>query len=385
MSNKLRAIKPIPVVDAMLVSNVPETDYPEWSSTTAYALMDRVVRTTTHKVYESLIANPAVAVVTMTIAAPGVVTLADHGFAAGTAIKFSTTGALPTGLVVDTVYYVLTQAASTFNVAATVGGAAIATTGTQSGVHSVSGLLNYNKTPENDVTNWLEIGPTNRWKMFDKSNTTQTVRDGSIVVTLTTGKIVNSLALLNVVADTVRAQIIDPVDGTVYDKTFDMQAPQEESSWYSYFFGGIKRSNRVTLTDMPSYGSASVTITLTVAAGDAACGVLVLGTVRQIGAFGIEYGARVGVQDYSRKERDAFGNYNYVKRANSKKFTASMLVNNSDLDALNQFLSELDGPVVWVGSDTYESLIVYGFTKDYGTTITYAQYSQFTIDVEGLT
>ena len=166
MSNKLRVIKPLTVTDAMLVSNAPETDYADWSATTAYALADRVVRTTTHRIYESLIANTAAEVVTLTIAAPCVVTLADHGFTAGTAIKFSTTGALPTGLVAGTVYYALTPAASTFKVSATVGGAAITTTGTQSGVHSVEGLLNYNKTPETDTTNWLEIGPTNRWKMF---------------------------------------------------------------------------------------------------------------------------------------------------------------------------------------------------------------------------
>ena len=239
--------------------------------------------------------------------------------------------------------------------------------------------------PESDATNWLEISPTNRWKMFDNSNTTQTERAGSIVVTLTPGQVVNSLALLNVVADTVRVQVIDPVDGTVYDKTIDMQAPPSESSWYSYFFSEIKRSTRVTITDMPSYGSAGITVTLTVATGNAACGVLVIGTVREIGAFGIEYGARVGVQDYSRKERDAFGNYRYVKRANSKKFNVSMLLDNADLDAVNQFLSELDGPVVWIGSDTYDSLVVYGFAKDYGTTIAYYAYSQFTLDVEGLT
>jgi len=77
------------------------------------------------------------AVVTITIASPGVVSLTAHGFAANQAVIFSTTGALPTGLTAGTVYYVRNPAANTFEVSATVGGASINTSGTQSGVHSV--------------------------------------------------------------------------------------------------------------------------------------------------------------------------------------------------------------------------------------------------------
>jgi len=77
------------------------------------------------------------ATVTITIASPGVVSLTAHGFAANQAVVFNTTGALPTGLTAGTTYYVRNPAANTFEVSATVGGASINTTGTQSGVHSV--------------------------------------------------------------------------------------------------------------------------------------------------------------------------------------------------------------------------------------------------------
>lgn len=80
--------------------------------------------------------------VTMTIATPGVVTaLAGHGLAVGAPIVFATTGALPTGLTAGTTYYVIASGftATTFQVAAAPGGAAIATSGTQSGTHTVTG------------------------------------------------------------------------------------------------------------------------------------------------------------------------------------------------------------------------------------------------------
>jgi hypothetical protein len=77
--------------------------------------------------------------VTMTIASPAVVTLATHGFLAGQAIQFFTTGALPTGVTAGTTYYVSATglAAGTFQFSATRGGASVNTSGTQSGVHSV--------------------------------------------------------------------------------------------------------------------------------------------------------------------------------------------------------------------------------------------------------
>jgi hypothetical protein len=76
-------------------------------------------------------------VVTMTIANPCVVTsvlnLADK-----TAITLETSGALPTGLLVGTVYYVRYLSSTTFNLSATPSGALIITTGSQSGTHKIS-------------------------------------------------------------------------------------------------------------------------------------------------------------------------------------------------------------------------------------------------------
>ena len=76
--------------------------------------------------------------VTVTIASPGVFTDTAHGLIAGDPVVFSTTGALPTGLTAGTTYYVIAAGltANSYSVSATVGGSAIATTGTQSGVHT---------------------------------------------------------------------------------------------------------------------------------------------------------------------------------------------------------------------------------------------------------
>lgn len=75
---------------------------------------------------------------TVTIAAPGVVTWNAHGLTAGARVTLSTTGALPTGLVAATTYFVVSPAANTFSLSLTRGGSPITTSGSQSGVHTVT-------------------------------------------------------------------------------------------------------------------------------------------------------------------------------------------------------------------------------------------------------
>lgn len=74
-------------------------------------------------------------VFTVTIASPGVITKKAHGLQSGDRVSFVTTGALPTGLSVDTFYYVVSPQTDTFRVSSTKDGTAIDTSGTQSGTH----------------------------------------------------------------------------------------------------------------------------------------------------------------------------------------------------------------------------------------------------------
>ena len=98
-----------------------------------------VMDTVTSAVNEVTISNAASPAVTatITIAVPAVVTVAATP-PSGTPVVFTTTGALPTGLVINTTYFVKYINATTFNVAATTNGTSITTTGSQSGVHTAT-------------------------------------------------------------------------------------------------------------------------------------------------------------------------------------------------------------------------------------------------------
>ena len=99
-------------------------------------------------------------VVTLTIASPCVITLSNI-LAEGTAIKLATTGALPTGLTAGTTYYLINVDGATANLAATLTGSAINTSGSQSGVHSISTLVD---VPT--IQNYIVISDTSRFVLL---------------------------------------------------------------------------------------------------------------------------------------------------------------------------------------------------------------------------
>lgn len=78
-------------------------------------------------------------VVTFSIASPCVMTLTGHNLAVGQIVTPYTTGVLPTGLTAATAVYVKSVVdANNVTLSATVGGAAINTSGTQSGTHTIT-------------------------------------------------------------------------------------------------------------------------------------------------------------------------------------------------------------------------------------------------------
>jgi hypothetical protein len=85
------------------------------------------------------------ATVTITIAAPGVVTWSNHAITGACPVVFTTSGGLPTGITASTTYWVVPTSvtSNTFQIATTVAnalaGTSITTTGSQSGVQTGTG------------------------------------------------------------------------------------------------------------------------------------------------------------------------------------------------------------------------------------------------------
>jgi len=303
----MKFIKPTPIAGAAFVSStVPETDHAEWSGLVTYALGERRIDLTTHRIYESVQAS------------------------------------------------------------------------------------NLNHDPTTDTLSewWLDIGPTNRWAMFDAIVGTVTTAaagagDAVIEVAIQPG-IVGSLALLDINAATVRVQMVDGAT-TVYDQTYTLADAAGVFDGYSYFFEPIVRQTALIVEDLPPYSAGVITVTLTEPT-TAECGTLVVGNTVHLGDT--HYGANVSIVDYSRKGADDFGMVSVIERAYSKRIESECLIDNARMDYITRALAQVRAtPCVWVFDNGlgYDSLIAYGYYRDWRVGIRYPAYSLVNMTIEGLT
>lgn len=296
----MRLLRPVTITDALLISSTaPETDYAAWSAATTYALGNRVIKTSTHRIYESVQGS------------------------------------------------------------------------------------NLNHDPAADTTStwWLDIGPTNRWAMFDQAVGSQTSQATPLTVVLEPG-IVAGLALLDVEAATATVTMTSGAS-TVYSASFDMIDGTELVDWYGYFFDAIEPRDTLVITDLPAYDDGQITVTLT-ASATARCGTLAVGPLLEVG--NINYGAGIGIIDYSRKETDAFGVTSLLERSYARRAEVEVVVEAGRVNYVARALAAVRAiPCVWIGDTDYTCLIVYGFPRDWGININYPAYSLGRLTIEGLT
>lgn len=229
---------------------------------------------------------------------------------------------------------------------------------------------------------WALVASTNKWRLFDARVGTQTSNPASIDVTLCLGEPMDAIALMNVSALSATIIITDPTDGVVYNVEHSMVDTGWITDWYAYFYEPTARKADRVITGLPRYPNATVRVLLE-SPDYARCGELVLGRAREVG--GTQYGAKVGIQDYSIKQVNDWGDYTILERAFAKRADFSIWCESSVVDGLQTLLAAYRAtPVVYVGSTLYGSTVLYGFYKDFDVDIAYPTVSICTLTVEGL-
>lgn len=384
----MRIVKPIAVVDANLISSsVPENDQQIYSSLAGYSLKDKVLVLSTHAIYE--VRNQETSAVTISQGTPALITWNNHGLTNGRMVKFSTSGSLPTGLNNTTTYFVVNSSTNTFNVSATSGGSAISTSTAGSGTQTALALVN-NMDPVTNPTYWLYSGASNRWKMFDKSVQSQTTGTTSITASLSFSQRVDTIPLINLTGSSVNVKVTNPTYGTVVDKTVQLLTDEMPViDLESYLYAGFVQRTEVVFEDIPPYSNNQIAITVTASEGaQVGIGAAVFGQARDISStgLGVEQGARFGIDDYSIKTRDAFGNFVITERAFADRANVTIFVNNSELSSIKNFLTGLRAtPVVFIGSKKHDYLTIYGFYKSWEVDVSYPDFSVLSMEVSGLT
>jgi hypothetical protein len=229
---------------------------------------------------------------------------------------------------------------------------------------------------------WQLIGADNRWRMFDDKIESLTTNPGTITVTIRPGAVVNSIAMFNVAGKSVTVKVVDPFDGQVYIEKVNL-VDAGVSNWYDYFFSPIGVRTDFVLLDLPAYGSADIIVTVDAGGGQAAVGHLVVGMQQEIGVA--LYGSSVGINDYSRKTTDEFGNTVITPRSYSNRAEFDVSIYTEDVSRIRRLLAEFRSTlVVWIGEETYEATVLFGYYKDFSIVLSGPTVSDCSITVEAI-
>lgn len=210
------------------------------------------------------------------------------------------------------------------------------------------------------ATWWIEVGPTNKYAMFDTLIATSSEGAGPFSITLRPGAF-NGLALFNIDADGMEIRTHDTAQGDViytYSSTLEGSQPAD---YYEYFFDAFRPQTQFIATDLVPYSGAEITLIFTKATGAAKVGMVALGDMRPLGVP--LRGASVEPVDYSYISTDAFGNTTVRKRVNATGLSIQARMNQADANTVLSTVKDLLGvPVVVVGSRVaqYENLTVFG-------------------------
>lgn len=247
---------------------------------------------------------------------------------------------------------------------------------------------NTNKTPgaTDSALWWVEVGPSNRWAMFDGSVSTASADTTDIEVVITPGAVVDAVAIIAGIGSTVRVQMHDGAT-SVYDQTQSLDSTPIED-WESYFFADQVLAGELLFSGLPRYFGGVITVTIeATSSAIASVGALLLGRLHSIGDTAPN--ASAGITDYSRKETDTFGTTSLLQRSYAKRSQQRVVLETDDLRRVQALLSGLRAtPAAWIGDDDtarFAPLAIFGWFRSFSIDIPGPVTSYCTLEIEGLT
>lgn len=233
-----------------------------------------------------------------------------------------------------------------------------------------------------DPPTWIRVGWSNQYRMFRDGQDSRSTRTGNIDVTLTYPETITTMGVLGLVGSTAQLTVTDPVDGVVYDQTFDL-VDIGVADWWEFFFLAYENIESVVFEGIPPYPGAPARLLVSglQPTDPVEVGRVVAGVSREIGAT--LYGTDVQLQDYSIKERDGFGGLRLIPRRVVKLVNYDVHVPTGSVGFSVRFLSSLAAqPTLYIGDPTRPETITFGVFSDVSQGITTPSISDLTLQVE---
>jgi len=226
-------------------------------------------------------------------------------------------------------------------------------------------------TPDSAVLSWLNIGATNQYVMFVGSVDKLTQNQNNINTVVSVTKIHDTISLIDVIAISVNIIVTDLNTNEVYNNTVVIDPTKTVNG----------RLGILTLSDLPLLSSSTINVIIDNGSNVAECGQLIIGASQQIGDA--QYGAQVGIKDFSKKSTDQFGNVSITERGYADTAQYTVKINTADVYAVKQLLASLRAQsVLYIGADEHTELVIFGFLVSFNITVKNAKTSDCRLSLE---
>jgi hypothetical protein len=237
-------------------------------------------------------------------------------------------------------------------------------------------------TPSTSPTYWLSRGPSNTWAAFDSQVSTSSTAATEQVYILRPGYC-SGLGMFGLEGLQVEVSVLSEHGGEILRTEKFVLDGAPIANWYQYYFSPFEQRTDYTLTDLSLYSLSYITIRIT--GSTTKCGHLSLGQTVDLG--GSQYGASIGITDYSIKKTDTNGVTTFVQKGYSKDLSVDTLFDKSQLSGVYRTLAGLRAtPCTWIVADVaeYETLTTFGNIRDFTINVEYYSTSLCNFDIQGL-
>lgn len=223
---------------------------------------------------------------------------------------------------------------------------------------------NQGNDPDEAYEYWQRVGPVNRLKPFDLSDETKAIFSSSCYYTLTFSEDLTDLVLLGLDGVTSVNVKITKSGSVVYDQGFAIT------------------SDHLLVSDLPADSGATIRIDFVGGSG-AGIGTLAMGKRYSVG-IGVLHGLSLDVEDFSRRDRNEYGDVQLKRRPFAKDMSLTAIIPNADMDEAYELLAGMRAtPCLWIPSKRKSSLRVWGFCESIGLGVTYPTYSEINLELKG--
>lgn len=251
------------------------------------------------------------------------------------------------------------------------------------GMQAWEALLDTSAQPGTSSEDWLRLGYSNRWRMFREGRDSVSEGEGQIDVTISTGEILTTAALLGLVGAEVSITITDPVEGVVFNKTESL-AELGVLDWWEYFFLPYETRDTAVFDGIPPYPGANTQIVVSGGSETdrVTVGRLVVGAERDLGLT--LQGTSVSLIGLGKRDRDPFGNLQIVPGRSVRLVEYDVLIDRSRTEFVVRFFENLLWePTLFIGDKDEGPTVVFGVYRDATTAYTGPCNSLLSIQVEG--